>query len=63
MVSGIKKNLYSDIRPSLTRVCSMSAEGQETKRETFQDKLLLTVGDATAIFIIRFLVKLNREDF
>lgn len=30
VVSGMKRNVYSDIRPSSTSVCSIRAEGQST---------------------------------
>lgn len=40
VVSGMKRNVYSDIRPSSTRVCSIRAEGHMTG--TVEQQLIYT---------------------
>lgn len=48
VVSGMKKNVYSDIRPSLTSVCSIRAEGKGTMRRTGQFTHFVQIHSATA---------------
>ena len=41
VVSGMKRNVYSDIRPSFTRVCSIRAAGHMTG--TVQQQLFIPI--------------------
>lgn len=55
VVSGMKKNMYSDIRPSLTSVCSIRAERHGTMRRIVQFIRFVQINSAAVPRILPYI--------